>query len=307
METDLRKVNLKGLSQNTQNQMQNYESYKPSQGVTAAQKTFEATQTAKPQNYQSKYDGQIQAAYDKIMNREDFKYDLNADPQYQQYKNQFVGQGRRAMMDAQGQGAALTGGYGSSYAATAGNQAYQQYLEQLNQVIPTLYEQAASRYDQQGQNLLNQYELAVGADQRDYSQWVDAYNRWAQELARAENTWNTERNFDYGQFSDARNYWQQMAQMENANYWQGRDQAYQLALTMLQAGQTPSADMLYAAGIGNEDLAKLQAMYAPKRRSSPRKPDDVESWLQKSIDEVVKRVKQVSQTASRGKTNSYSV
>jgi len=168
-------------------------------------------------------------------------------------------------MDAQGQAAALTGGYGSSYGVTAGSQAYQQYLESLNEVIPTLYQQAYDRYNQQGQDLLSQYEMALGADERDYSRWTDAYNRWAQELARAENTYNTERNFDYGQFADNRNYWQQMAQMENANYWQGRDQAYQLAMTMLQAGQTPSADMLYAAGIGNEDLAKLQAMYAPKR------------------------------------------
>ena len=275
-------MNLKGVSQNTQQQMKNYEAYKPSQGVEAAQKTFEATQGAKPQAYKSQYDGQIQAAYDKIMNREGFKYDMNADPQYQQYKNQFVGQGRRAMMDAQGQAAALTGGYGSSYAATAGSQAYQQYLESLNEVIPTLYEQAYDRYEQQGQNLLSQYEMAVGADERDYSRWVDAYNRWAQELASAENTYNTERNFDYGQFQDSQSYWQQMAQMENSDYWQGRDQAYQLALTMLQAGQTPSADMLYAAGISNEDLAKLQSMYAPKRSGGRRTPTgtlDISDYL----------------------------
>lgn len=271
METDLRKVNLKGLSQTTQDQMKKVEAYKPSQSVTAAQQTFEATQGAKPQNYQSRYDGQIQAAYDKIMNRDSFKYDMNADPQYQQYKNQFIGQGRRAMMDAQGQAAALTGGYGSSYGVTAGSQAYQQYLESLNEVIPTLYQQAYDRYNQQGQDLLSQYEMALGADERDYSRWTDAYNRWAQELARAENTYNTERNFDYGQFADNRNYWQQMAQMENANYWQGRDQAYQLAMTMLQAGQTPSAEMLYAAGIGDEDLAKLQSLYAPKKSGGSRK------------------------------------
>lgn len=251
--------------------MKNYEAYQPSQSVTAAQKTFEATRAAKPQAYQSQYDGQIQAAYDKIMNRQDFSYDLNADPQYQQYKNQFVNQGRRAMMDAQGQAAALTGGYGNSWAATAGSQAYQEYLQGLNEVIPQLYQQAYDRYDRQGQELLTRYETALSADEQAYSRWADAYSRWASELANAENTYHTERDYDYGQFSDNRNYWQNLAQMENSNYWQGRDQAYQLALTMIQAGKTPSADMLYAAGIGDEDLTTLKNMYAPKRGGSAGK------------------------------------
>lgn len=76
-----------------------------------------------------------------------WSYDLNADMLYQQYRDQYMQGGRQAMIDTTGQVAqALTGGYGSSYGTTAGNQAYQQYLTQLNSVIPSLYDRAYQRY-----------------------------------------------------------------------------------------------------------------------------------------------------------------
>ena len=39
--------------------------------------------------------------------------------------------GRLAMMDSMGRAAALTGGYGSSYAQSAGQQAYQKQMDSL--------------------------------------------------------------------------------------------------------------------------------------------------------------------------------
>ena len=66
--------------------------------------------------YQSKYKDQIQGLYDKIANRKDFTYDVNADAMYQQLKDQYIQGGRMAMMDTMGQAQAMTGGYGNSYA-----------------------------------------------------------------------------------------------------------------------------------------------------------------------------------------------
>ena len=81
----------------------------------------------------------------KILNREDFSYDLNGDALYQQYKDKYIKQGKMAMQDTMGQAAAMTGGYGNSYAATAGNQAYQASLENLNDIVPELYQMAHDR------------------------------------------------------------------------------------------------------------------------------------------------------------------
>ncbi|MBR6050762.1 MAG: hypothetical protein IKP68_06110, partial [Clostridia bacterium] len=74
-----------------------------------------------------------------LLNRPKFSYDVDGDSLYQMYKDKYIKGAKLAMQDTMGQAAALTGGYGNSYAATVGNQAYQSYLGQLNDVIPELY------------------------------------------------------------------------------------------------------------------------------------------------------------------------
>lgn len=259
---------LKGLSANTQQNLANYQTYKPSDAVMNAQAALNNVNTAKPGAYASQYDAQIQDIYNKIMNRQDFSYDLNADMLYQQYKDQYQLMGKQAMQDTMGQAAALTGGYGNSYAATAGNQAYQGYLQQLNNKIPDLYALAYDQYNQEGQDLLNQYDTAMGADNAAYGRYQDQYNQWLNEYQLANDAYNTERQWDYSQNQDALAYWQGIAQQENADYWQGRDQAYQTAMAMLQAGQLPGDDMLYAAGLSPEDAETLKALYAAQAKAS---------------------------------------
>lgn len=105
-----------------------------------------------------------------------FSYDFNADALYQQYKDQYMKQGKMAMQDAMGQASALTGGYGNSYAATAGNQAYQASLENLNNVIPELYQMAYNMHQDKGQNMLNQLALLDSDRTFKYGAWVDKGN-----------------------------------------------------------------------------------------------------------------------------------
>lgn len=115
--------------------------------------------------------------YKEYANRKPFSYDFNADALYQQYKDRYIQQGQMAMQDAMGQAAALTGGYGNSYAASVGNQAYQQSLQQLNDVIPELYKLAYDRYDQKGQDMLN--ELGLLEKDRDMymEYWQTGYDK----------------------------------------------------------------------------------------------------------------------------------
>jgi hypothetical protein len=101
----------------------------------------------------------------QIENREPFKFDVNSDPLYEQLKDQYTQQGKLAMMDTVGNVSALTGGYGNSYAQTAGQQVYNQYMGQLNSAIPELYESAYAKWQNEGNDLYNKYQLYAG--QRD--------------------------------------------------------------------------------------------------------------------------------------------
>ena len=107
------------------------------------------------------YVDQLNALYDQIMNRKPFQYDLNGDLLYRQMADRYTQLGQQAMRDTMGQAAALTGGYGNSYANQVGNQAYQQYLTALNDNIPQLWDRAYQVYQDQGNQLLQRYELAA--------------------------------------------------------------------------------------------------------------------------------------------------
>ena len=134
-----------------------------------------------PQDYASRYQTQIDNALNAIQNRKAFQYNMSEDPLYRQYAAMYQKQGQQAMKDTMGQAAALTGGYGSSYASTAGNQAYQQYLGQMNDRAAELAALARQQYDQEGSNMranLSALQAAESQDRQNYeSDRADYYNR----------------------------------------------------------------------------------------------------------------------------------
>lgn len=180
--------------------------YAQSDTVSQAYNALQSHLAAKPGEYQSTWQGQINGMIDRILNREKFSYDVNSDALYQQYKDQYTALGKLAMQDTMGQAAAMTGGYGSSYASSAGNQAYQSYLSQLNEVVPELYGMARDQYNQEGQEMYNQYGLLADQENQDYGRWVDGYNQWASERDYLQGDYKDERNFDYGKYTDDRNF-----------------------------------------------------------------------------------------------------
>lgn len=132
--------------------------------------------------YESKYNNKIEEQLNKILNREDFSYDFNADPLYQNYKDQYTKLGKEAAMNASASASALTGGYGNSYAGTAASQANQQYLTQLNERIPELYNAAMNKYQMETENLYNQFGALQTEESRQYGMHrddvSDYYNDW---------------------------------------------------------------------------------------------------------------------------------
>lgn len=131
------------------------------------------------------YAAQYAKAINDYVNRGKFTYDFNADPVYNQYKDSYTRQGRLAMKDTMGQAAALTGGYGNSYAQTAGQQVYNNYMQKLNDVVPQLSESAYSRYVQEGQDMLNKANALGDADQTEYARLLQDYTIAADEYKSA--------------------------------------------------------------------------------------------------------------------------
>ena len=193
--------------------------FEASDTVSAANAALEAHMATRP-GYTDKWGDQISSIIEQITSRDKFTYDVNSDALYQQYKDQYTALGKLAMQDTMGQAAAMTGGYGSSYASTAGNQAYQSYLSQLNAVVPELYGMARDQYNQEGQDLYNQYGLLVDQENQDYSRYMDSYNQWASETDYLTGRADTLYGREYSEWADkiANQQWDQ-----SFSYQQERD------------------------------------------------------------------------------------
>ena len=123
--------------------------------------------------FSSSYDEQITELYNKIVSREAFKYDPMSDGLYGQYREQYTQMGRMAMRDSMGKAAALTGGYGSSYAQKVGQKEYDEYLQKLGEVMPELYAAAYQRYKDQGEALESQYQRLKKLERDEYDRYRD--------------------------------------------------------------------------------------------------------------------------------------
>jgi len=144
----------------------------------AAQKARDENLLAEPTYGGSSYDEYQKNILNQIENRGKFSYDLNGDALYNQYKNQYMQQGKLAMADTIGRASAMTGGYGNSYAATAGNQAYQGYLTKLNDVVPELYQMAYDKYNNETSELYDKASLYKSLANQDYEKYRDTYSDW---------------------------------------------------------------------------------------------------------------------------------
>ena len=188
--------------------------YNQSQDVTDAWNKVKELEGSKPADYVSKYGDQIQALLDKILNRDPFKYDFNADPMYQMYKDRYLQQGRMAMQDTMGDAAALTGGYGNSYAATAGQQAYQSYLQGLNDRIPGLRDFAYNAWLNEGDRIRSNLSTLQGLDESDYARYRDTVGDYKDELNYYYNRFGDMSDREYNRYLNDASAWE-----KDRDYW----------------------------------------------------------------------------------------
>lgn len=184
-----------------------YRDYQESDRVKQLADRLSQLESQKPGKWTGgQYGQQMQDALDAIRKRKKFSYDLNGDALYQQYKDKYVQQGKQAMQDTMGQAAALTGGYGSTYGQAVGQQQYDAYLQNLNDVVPELYQLALSRYQMEGDDLKTQYSLLADQYQQEYGQYRDKVGDWQTERNFLSGRYDSERNLDYGMWGDARDF-----------------------------------------------------------------------------------------------------
>ena len=183
-----------------------YNDYQESDIVTEAKNALDAQLSQKPGEYKSQWQSQLDDTINKILNREKFSYDLNGDALYQQYKDKYIQQGKMAMQDTMGQAAAMTGGYGNSYAQSVGNQAYQASLENLNDIVPELYQMAYDKYNQEGQDLYNQYSMLGAQEEQDYGRHRDEVADWNTERDYLTGRYDAERDYDYSKYANERDF-----------------------------------------------------------------------------------------------------
>ncbi len=193
--------------------------YTESDAVTAANAALAEYMANTPDEYTSTYQEQIDALLDEILNRDDFSYDFDADPLYQQYKNQYEHSALLAMQNAMAEASSITGGYGSSYAVQAASGAYQSEINQITDAMPELYQLAYSLYSDQGDTMVD--NLSALSEQEELAQALyqdliaNYYTGLSASTTAAENAYAK----DYEQYQDSVSYLQELLE-----YYAGQEQ-----------------------------------------------------------------------------------
>lgn len=143
-------------------------------------------------NKTNKWEDELDSIYNQISKMEKFKYDMNADALYKQYAQQYENNAKLAMQDTVGQISALTGGYGNSYAETAGQAMYNQQMQGLNDRALELYQLALNQYNAEGDRLMNIYGITADQYNAEYNKIRDevADAQWAKEYEERQRQYN---------------------------------------------------------------------------------------------------------------------
>ena len=178
---------------------------------------------------------ELDELYASLTGRAPFRYDAEADGLYRAARAEARQSGELAMRHTMGTAASLTGGYGSSYAQTAGQQQYDAYLQSLARQLPQYYAAAWERYQAEGKALREAYDLA-----RERRAQAEAERRAAESAAQSE---------------------------EQRNYARQKDRYQQLYKLIYATGYTPTDAELEAAGMSRAEAQALQDAYTRAQRS----------------------------------------
>ena len=214
--------------------------------------------------YENTFAQQQKDLLDRILNREDFSWSKETDPQWSSYKKSYLREGDRATANALAQASAASGGRPSSHAVNAATQAGDYYATKLNDVIPTLYQQAYERYLDEYNMKLKDLNAVNQQEQLDYAKYLDRLGQF-----------NTDRGFAYQNYADdydrLRSQLADVQGQDQINYARYLDEASRQQTAqdsirsqvdaILAAGGSPSANLVSESGYSSEYVKALEDAY----------------------------------------------
>lgn len=214
--------------------------------------------------YENTFAQQQKDLLDRILNREDFSWSKETDPQWSSYKKSYLREGDRATANALAKASAASGGRPSSYAVNAATQAGDYYATKLNDVIPTLYQQAYERYLDEYNMKLKDLNAVNQQEQLDYAKYLDRLGQF-----------NTDRGFAYQNYADdydrLRSQLADVQGQDQIDYARYLDEASRRQTAqdsirsqvdaILAAGGSPSANLVSESGYSSEYVKALEDAY----------------------------------------------
>lgn len=214
--------------------------------------------------YENAFAQQQKDLLDRILNREGFSWSKETDPQWSSYKKSYLREGDRATANALAQASAASGGRPSSYAVNAATQAGDYYATKLNDVIPTLYQQAYERYLDEYNMKLKDLNTVNQQEQLDYAKYLDRLGQF-----------NTDRGFAYQNYADdydrLRSQLADVQGQDQIDYARYLDEASKQQTAqdsirsqvdaILAAGGSPSANLVSESGYSSEYVKALEDAY----------------------------------------------
>lgn len=225
-------------------------------------------------DWQARYGDRIDSYLDNnILSREAWEYDVESDPAYQAYKEQYQREGNRAYQDAVAAMSGNTGGMMNSAAMTAGAQQLNYYNQMLNDVVPELMNQSYNRY-------VNDYNMDMQALNALQAAADDYYNKnytasrdTINDLTNAYNT-NYSRNQTEREWQDAHAINQQNMKMNdyalleeaaNSKYYEQNAQNNAESLSLTNKAAQLDIDL---SRLNNEQAEFLNMFERAKARGS---------------------------------------
>ena len=196
--------------------------YSPSQFQTSSMtdrylKHLDDLEGSKPAEFQSQYSNEIQNILNTIQNRPQFNTDdVFKSDLYTTMREQAIQNGQKSMRDTMGSAQAATGGYGSTYAQAAGQQAYDNALANFNNTTMDIYDRVYNQYLQEGQELYNQLNMYNNQDSIDYNRYRDTVADY-----------QTDRNYYAGRYDSSWNQDMTAYQQDQAMQQWAENYAYQ--------------------------------------------------------------------------------
>lgn len=264
------------------------------------------SQLEKIQSGKTSFSDQVKDMMSQIQNREKFSYDVDTDPLFQQALASAMSSGKQAMQDTIGQASALTGGYGSTYATSVGNQTYNAFIEDAYDNLPQYYQMAMEAYQMEGDEMYRQLGMLTDADDREYNRNITAYDATYQHRNRiydeaysmyrdsksdAFATANLQLSNRGQQISAAFDYYNATSNQANTLYEREYTKWSDEVNQAMQYAQLLNSDYWSQTNF-DEGVRQYEKTFAEDVRQFDKTYDQTEKWNQKDLDYKYAALKQ---------------